>query len=117
MKRDKLHHWLMTNCPAYKSLAPERQVLLVDQALIDEAESVRRERRQDLITIGVVTVIGLLLFPFTGQLPLGYALFGVLMLCAAGVSHYRVASRIELRVRQAAMEQAVRLSSLQSEKV
>ncbi len=117
MRRDKLHAWLLTNCPAYKGLSADQQARLIDESLAEEREQVRRDRREQLLMLVVVFGAGLLLSPFTGQTPLGALLFGLLMIGAAGVSQYRVASRIELRVRQAANERATKLVSSRTERI
>lgn len=115
MKRERLHAWLMTHCPAYKMLNANRQQMLVDEALAEERAHVRSERKKHLALICGSVVLGVLLIPFTGQMPIGSVLLGLVFM-GAGVSHYRVASRIELRVREAARREASRLAAEQTER-
>jgi hypothetical protein len=108
MRRDGIQDWLRQNCPAFAALPADQQARLLDEAVTEERAQVKQERRKTMLVIGAVAIVWIVLLPFTGSFPVGSLLFG-LALMGFGVSRYRVASRIELRVRQVAYDRAARL--------
>jgi hypothetical protein len=105
-----LEQWLERVCPAFRSLSTDQRGRLLAEALAEEQEHVRRLRRQHWSGMGLFAVDGVaaslvLGAPLLDPLVLIFALIGGL-----AFSRVRVASRIELHVRELARHKAQRLS-------
>ena len=105
-----LEQWLERVCPAFRSLSTEQRWRLLAEALAEEQEHVRRLRRQHWSGMGLFAAVGVaaslvLGAPLLDPLVLIFALIGGL-----AFSRVRVASRIELHVRELARHKARRLS-------
>jgi hypothetical protein len=99
-----LEQWLERVCPAFRSLSTEQRGRLLAEALAEEQEHVRRLRRQHWSGMGLFAAVGVAASLVLGAL-LIFALIG-----GVAFSRVRVASRIELHVRELARHKAQRLS-------
>jgi hypothetical protein len=108
MKRDRLHDWMLKNCPAYAGLDESHRAQLLDQALAEERADRARERKQMLGLAALAVVVGLATIPLFDHFPIGVVIWA-LIAAGVGVSQHRVAARLELRVRAAAQARAHRL--------
>lgn len=106
-----LEQWLERVCPAFRSLSTEQRGRLLAEALAQEQEHVRRLRRQHWTGVGLFAAVGV-----AASLVLGAPLLDLLtvlifaLIGGVAFSRVRVASRIELHVRELARHKAQRLS-------
>lgn len=107
MKRERLHDWLMSNCPAYRNLdSAGRAEVLGDGIRAYETEFAGRRRRLTLVLAVFAVGVAVLLWGFNESAasmvgPLAAALIGV-----GSSARYFLAEYVERRVRERAVARA-----------
>ncbi|MFN9031783.1 MAG: hypothetical protein ACK54C_11935 [Betaproteobacteria bacterium] len=106
----KIEQWLEHECPAYRSLSAEQRRLLLDEAIASEKRYRRSVARQMWWVAGGMIVLSAVLLLAFGSGPIVDPISLLVMFFVfTGGYRWRVASRVELRVRDLASTRAKQL--------